>query len=71
MCCAFIAIQLAGYANHILIQYPNLLLFYGGMAIVYQLPYIEKEFTIYENKLFAEQEERKRLKLEKKRLSRL
>ena len=71
MCCAFIAIQLAGYANHILIQYPNLLLFYGGMAIVYQLPYIEKEFIIYENKLFAEQEERKRIKLEKKRLSRL
>lgn len=71
MCCAFIAIQLGGYANHILTQYPNLLLYYGGMAIVYLLPSIEPEFVTYENKLVAEQEERKRLKLEKKRLSRV
>lgn len=65
-CCAFIAIQVGGYANHILTQYPNLLLYYGGMAIVYLLPDIEKEFELYDNKLFAEQEEKKRLKLEKK-----
>ena len=71
MCCAFVAIQLGGYANHILTQYPNLLLYYGGMAIVYLLPSIEPEFVTYENKLVAEQEERKRLKLEKKRLSRV
>jgi len=71
MCCAFIAIQVGGYANHILLQYPNLLLYYGGMAIVYLLPSIEPEFVTYENKLVAEQEERKRLKLEKKRLSRV
>lgn len=71
MCCAFFAIQLGGYANHILTQYPNLLLYYGGMAIVYLLPDIEQEFVTYENKLVAEQEERKRLKLEKKRLSRV
>lgn len=68
MCCAFAAIQVGGYANHILMQYPNLLLFYGGMAIVYLLPDIENDFITYENKLVAEQEERKRLKLEKKRL---
>lgn len=70
-CCAFLAIQLGGYANHILLQYPNLFLFYGGMAIVYLLPGIEQEFVAYENKLYAEQEERKRLKLEKKKQSRV
>lgn len=70
-CCAFFAIQVGGYANHILLQYPNLFLFYGGMAIVYLLPGIEQEFIVYENKLYAEQEERKRLKLEKKKQSRV
>ena len=71
MCCAFAAIQVGGYANHILTQYPNIILYYGGMAIAYLLPDIEKEFVTYENKLVAEQKERKRLKLEKKRLSRV
>lgn len=70
-CCAFFAIQVGGYANHILTQYPNLLLYYGGMAIVYLLPSIEKEFELSENKLYAEQQERKRLKLEKKKQSRV
>jgi hypothetical protein len=70
-CCAFLAIQVGGYANHILTQYPNLLLYYGGMAIVYLLPSIEKDFELYEVKLIAEQEERKRLKLERKKQSRV
>lgn len=70
-CCAFLAIQVGGYANHILTQYPNLLLYYGGMAIVYLLPSIEKEFELSENNLYAEQQERKRLKLEKKKQSRV
>jgi len=70
-CCAFAAIQVGGYVNHILLQYPNLILYYGGMSIVYLLPNIEQDFVTYENKLVAEQEERKRLKLEKKRLSRV
>ena len=70
-CCAFLAIQAGGYANHILLQYPNLFLYYGGMAIVYLLPDIEKEFEKYENRLYAEQEEKKRLKIEKKKLSRI
>ena len=70
-CCAFVAIQTGGYANHILTQYPNLFLYYGGMAIVYLLPNIEKQYENYENKLYAEQEEKKRLKLEKKKLSRV
>ena len=70
-CCSFLAIHAGGYANHILLQYPNLFLFYGGMAIVYLLPDIEKDFEVYCNQLFAKQEEHKRLKLEKKKLSRV
>ena len=70
-CCSFLAIHAAGYANNILLQFPNLFLFYGGMAIVYLLPDVEKEFEIYYNQLFAKQEEHKRLKLEKKKLSRV
>lgn len=70
-CCAFAAIQVGGYANHILLQYPNLLLFYGGMAIVYLLPGIEKDFDSYTKQLYDEQEEKKRLKLEKKLASRV
>ena len=70
-CCAFVAIQLGGYANQVLIQYPNGLLFYGGLTIVYLLPYIEPEWIEYENKRLAEQEEKKRLKLEKKLASRV
>ena len=70
-CCAFAAIQVGGYANHILLQYPNLILYYGGMAIVYLLPGIEKVFEDYNNHLYNEQEEKKRLKLEKKLASRV
>lgn len=70
-CCAFLAIQAGGYANGILLQFPNLFLFYGGMAIVYLLPNIEKEYEAYENRLYLEQEQRKRIKLEKKKLSRV
>ena len=70
-CCAFLSIQTGGYANHILLQYPNVLLYYGGMAIVYMLPSIERKFENYENILYEEQEEKKRLKLEKKLASRV
>jgi len=66
LCSAFAAIQLGGYANQVLYQYPNGLIFYGGLAIVYVLPYIEKEWDIYENERLTKQEEKKRLKLEKK-----
>lgn len=48
-CCAFAAIQVGGYANHILLQYPNLILYYGGMSIVYLLPGIEKIRFIYKS----------------------
>ena len=70
-CGAFIAIQLGGYGNQVLMQFPNCLIFYGGLSIVYLLPYIEPEWIDYENKMLAQQEERKRLKLEKKFASRV
>jgi hypothetical protein len=66
LCSSFIAIQLGAYANQILYQFPNGLTFFGGLAIVYILPYIEPAWIEYEEKRLAEQEEKKRLKLEKK-----
>lgn len=70
-CCAFVAIQLGGYANQVLMQFPNCLLFYGGLSIVYALPFIEKEWIEQEERQLALQEEKKRLKLEKKHASRV
>ena len=70
-CGAFAAIQLGGYANQVLMQFPNALTFYGGLSIVYILPYIEPAWIEMEKKRLAEQEERKRLKLEKKLASRV
>ena len=70
-CCAFVSQQLGGYGNQVLMQFPNALVFYGGLTIVYVLPHIEQEWIEYENKLLAEQEEKERLKLEKKRASRV
>lgn len=70
-CCAMVSQQLGGYGNMVLLQFPNCLTFYGGMAIVYVLPIIEKEWIEYENEQLAIQEEKKRLKLEKKRASRV
>ena len=71
LCSAFAAIQLGGYANQILMQFPNCLTFYGGLAIVYFLPYLEPAWVELEEKRLAKQEERKRLKLEKKLASRV
>ena len=71
LCAAFVSIQLGAYANQILYQYPNAVTFFGGLAIVYVLPYIEPEWIEYEKKRLAKQEERKRLKLEKKLASRV
>ena len=71
LCAAFVSIQLGGYANQILLQYPNGLTFFGGMAIVYLLPYIEPEWIEYEKKRLAKIEEKKRLRLEKKLASRV
>lgn len=66
LCGAFASIQLGAYANQILYQYPNAVTFFGGLAIVYILPYIEPEWIEYEKRKLAKQEEKKRLKLEKK-----
>jgi len=71
LCSAFAAMQLAGYMNQVLYQFPNGLLFFGGLAIVYVLPYIDDEWEEYEQKRLALQEEKKRLKLEKKLASRV
>lgn len=70
-CCAFVAIQLGGYANQVLMQFPNCLIFYGGLTIVYSLPWFEDEWIDYEYAQLAKQEEKKRLKLEKKRQERV
>lgn len=70
-CASFLAIQLGGYGNQVLMQFPNCLIFYGGLSIVYILPYIEPEWTQYEKDQFAKQEERKRLKQEKRLASRV
>ncbi len=66
LCGSFLAINIAAYANQVLYQYPNGLTFFGGLAIVYILPYIEPEWIKYEEKRIAEQEEKERIKLEKK-----
>ena len=62
-CCAFVAINLGGYANQVLYGFPNGVTFFGGMAIVYILPFLEPEL--------AKIEEKKRLRLEKKLASRV
>jgi hypothetical protein len=67
LCGAFVAIQFGGYANQVLYQYPNGLTFFGGMAIVYVLPYLEPEWEEYEKRRIAQIKEKKRLRLEKKR----
>lgn len=71
MCCAFVAFQLGGYGNQVLMQFPNCLIFYGGLTIVYLLPHIEEEWIAFENKELEREAEKKRLKLEKKRASRV
>lgn len=64
-CCAFVSQQLGGYGNQILLNFPNCLIFYGGLSIVYALPYFENEWIEYETNLLNRQEEKRRLRLEK------
>lgn len=71
LCCAMISQQLGGYGNQVLMQFPNCLTFYGGLTIVYVLPYIEQEWIAYENRELEKIAEKKRLKLEKKKASRI
>ena len=71
LCCAMVSQQLGGYGNMVLMQFPNCLVFYGGLAIVYVLPHIEQEWIAYENAELEKIAEKKRLKLEKKKASRV
>ena len=71
LCGAFLAVQLGGYANQILMQFPNCVMFYGGLSIVYILPYIQPEWIKHEELRLAKQEERRRRRLEKKLASRV
>lgn len=65
-CSGFFAIHLGGYANQILMQFPNIVIFYGGLTTVFLLPKLEQDFEIYEAKELEEEAEKKRMKLEKK-----
>lgn len=71
LCAAFVSINLGGYVNQVLYLYPNGLTFFGGIAIVYLLPYIEPEWIKYEESRLAKIEEKKRIKFEKKLASRV
>jgi hypothetical protein len=71
LCCAFVSIQLGGYANQVLMQFPNCLIFYGGLSLVYVLPLMEDEWIKYEQEQLAVQHEKKRIKEEKKRAKRV
>ena len=66
MCSAILALQISGYANQVIYQYPNGLTFFGGLAIVYILPYLEEEWIKLEEKRLAIEAEKKQIKLEKK-----
>ena len=70
-CCAMVSQQLGGYGNQVLMQFPNCLTFYGGLALVYILPIIEKEWIEFEAEQLAKEAEKKRLKLEKKEAKRV
>ena len=64
-CCAMVSQQLGGYGNQVLMQFPNCLVFYGGLTIVYILPHIEQEWIRYENELLKIQEEKRQQKIER------
>lgn len=65
-CAAFTAIHLGGYANQILMQFPNIVIFYGGLSTVFTFPKIEQEFEVYEAKELEEEAKKKQIKLEEK-----
>jgi len=71
LCCAFVSMQLGGYGNQVLMQFPNCMIFYGGLSLVYILPYMEAEWEVYEQKQLALQTERERIKAEKKKAQRV
>ena len=66
LCCAFASMQLGGYANQVLMQFPNVLLFYGGLAVVYGLPRMEAAFEEEDEARYQRMLEQKRKKEEEK-----
>lgn len=71
LCCAFVSMQLGGYANQVLMQFPNCLVFYGGLSLVYVLPFMEDDWIKQEEELLAKQRAKEQFKLEKKRAKRV
>ena len=71
LACSFISIHLGGYANQVLMQFPNCLMFYGGITIVYALPSIEPAWNDYEARLLEKQNRKKKLREEKLLASRV
>ena len=71
LCCAFAGFQVGAYGNQVLMQFPNGVIYFGGMAIVYVLPWLETEFQELENRKLALQEEHRRQREEKKKKSRV
>lgn len=69
--CAFVSLQLGGYGNQVLFQFPNGLMFYGAMSIVFVLPRMEQRYNEWEAVEIEKEEKRKQLRLEKKRASRV
>lgn len=69
--CAFVSQQLGGYGNQVLFQFPNGLMFYGAISIVFVLPRMEQRYNEWEAVEIEQEEKRKQLKLEKKRASRV
>ena len=70
-CCGFIGINLGGYGNQILTQYPNVFIYYGGMALVYLLPKLEPAYIEFEKKDNQRLLEIKKKKEEEKNASRV
>jgi hypothetical protein len=65
ICGAFAAMQLGGYGNQVLYQYPNGLIFFGMLAVVYTLPMIEPAWIEFEEKRLRVIQEKRLLKKEK------
>lgn len=69
--CAFFSIQVGGYANQVLMQFPNCFTFYCGLAIVFILPYLEEGFKAQNDKELEQQNAWYKKRLEKKRAKRV
>lgn len=71
ICAAFASVQLGGYGNQVLFQFPNGMLFYGALAIVFNLKEMEPAWEELEQKLYQEEQLKLQQKREKKAASRV